>query len=167
MKQLPILTLTNALVLIVLASVAANAQNWGVTKDAVITTPIAGSPFMFGVPGPQVSLSSTHTAKVKNNDTVTRTGNVTMGMRRYVDLGSGTTHDSKIMAPYNGLFAPGDALCFDGNVYPLDNVPLTTTLSGTKGYVSAMTYTVKAWTHITVNGTSYNVDATDATFVIQ
>ena len=137
------------------------------TKSATITTPVAGSPFTFGIPGPMVSLRSTLDAKVKNTGTANQTGNVTMGMRLYVDLGSGTTHDSKIMLPYNGLFAPGDALYFDGKIYPADNGTLTTTLTGTKSYVSAMTYTVKAWTHITVNSTPYNIDAADATFVIQ
>ena len=65
-----------------LASVAASAQTWQITKTASVNT-IAGSPFMIVPPATTVSvgLSSVHTAQAKNISGSTQSANISISLR--------------------------------------------------------------------------------------
>jgi hypothetical protein len=162
MKRLTVLALTNALVLIVLASVAASAQ-WTVTYTASVNT--VGGPFVLVPPAATypVPLSSVHTAKVENTSGVTQSAIIQISMRLFVEQGS-VTYDSKL-ASKSGLWAAGDRYFVNG-VFPagVNGGQLTSNLSATKDIGLGM-QTAHAFTHIMVGLISYNNDNTQTLIV--
>jgi hypothetical protein len=168
MKRLTVLALANALVLIVLTSVAANAQ-FTVTESAAVNA-IVGSPFAIVPPGATapVPLGSSHDAEIENTGTTTLTGTIQISLRLFADPGGGstTTYDLKFPPSEPGPWAPGDRYFVNG-VFPAghNGGVLTTTFSQTKDLGLGM-YTARAFTHIMIGLVSHNVDDGTKKFVV-
>ena len=152
--------------LTVLASVAASAQTWQITKTASANT-IAGTPFTVVPPAStaSVGLSSVHTAQAKNTSGSTQSANISISLRLTASPGN-LLFDSKY-ASMNTAWADGDSYFING-IFPAGHAggQLTSNLSGTKD-TGPGTYTVHAVTSVRIDMVLYEKDDNTQTFEVK